>query len=414
MKNKHEIEIKIEGDTWKNALDKAYKKKNKEIKIEGFRKGMAPKDIFIKKMGIESLFMDAVDYALDDAYKKALEEVKITPVIEPNVDIININDSEVVYKFTFISKPSVTLGEYKNLGIKKEEAKVSKEEIDEEIKHLQQQLAEISPKETEAEKGDTVVIDFEGFVDGKPLEGGKGENYPLELGSNTFIPGFEDGLIGLKPGDTKTLNLKFPEDYVADLKGKEVRFEVTIREVKTRIVPEINEEFYQDLGYEDIKTEEEFRKVVKETILERKLAELEDAHIDKCLEKACDNMKVEINEEIIDEEVHRMMHQFEEQLSMQGIKLDDYMKITGMSHEKFHEQMEPEAIKRIKCRYLLEAIAEEEKIDFTDKEVKEKTKEMALNYGITEKELLKAYGSDEIVKYDMKMHKAIEILKDNN
>jgi trigger factor len=415
MKNVKEIEIKIEGETWENALDKAYKKKNKEVKVEGFRKGTAPKNIFIKKFGIEALYMDAVDFVMDEAYQKALDEAKITPVIEPKLDITSISEKEAVFKFTITAKPEVTLGEYKKLGIKKETVKVTKEEIDEEVAKLQNQLAEIAPKEKgKVEKGNAAVIDFEGFVDGKALDGGKGENYPLEIGTNTFIPGFEDGVIGMAIGETKELNLKFPEDYVADLKGKEVKFNVTIREIKERIVPELNEDFYKDLGYENIKNETEFRKEVENVITERKTADIEDAHLEKCLEKASDNMKVELSEDIIDEEVHRMIHQFEDQLKMQGIKVDDYMQITGMTHEKMHEQMEPEAIKRIKYRYLLEAIADAEKIDFTEEEVNKKAEEMASNYGITVEELLKAYGSNEIVKYDMKMHGALEIVKNNN
>ena len=218
----------------------------------------------------------------------------------------------------------------------------------------------------------------------------------------------------MKVGETKELNLKFPDDYVADLKGKEVKFNVTIREIKQRIVPELNEDFYQDLGYDNIKTEEEFLNEVEKVLIDRKNAEIDDEFVEKCMEKASENMKVEINSEIISEEVHRMIHQFEEQLKMQGIKLEDYMNITGVTHEKLHEQMEPEATKRVKYRYLLEAIADEEKLDFSEEEVKAKAKEMADNYGITEEELLKAYGSLDIVKYDMKMHKAIEILKDNN
>lgn len=414
MKNVKEIEITIDGDIWTNALDKTYKKKNKEVKIEGFRKGTAPKNIFLKKFGIESLYMDSVDLVIDEAYKKALNDAEITPVIEPSVDIIKIDEKAVTFKFTIISKPDVTLGEYKNLKIKKEKATVTKEEIAAEIAKLKDQLAEIAPKDGEIAKGNTAVIDFEGFMDGKPFEGGKGENYPLEIGSNTFIPGFEDGLIGMNVGETKELNLKFPKDYVADLQGKDVTFKVTIREIKERIVPELNEDFYKDLGYDNIKTEAELEAEVEKVLLNRKEVEIEDAFTEEVLSKASSNMKVEINKEIISDEVHRMIHQFEDQLKMQGIKIDDYMNITGMTHEKLHEQMEPEAIKRIKYRYLLDTIAETEKIDFTNEEVDAKAKEMADNYGITVEELLKAYGSNEIVKYDMKMHKALEILKENN
>ena len=415
MKNVKEITITIEGEDWQKALDKSFKKKNKEVTIDGFRKGTAPKEIYIKNFGLESLFMDAVDFVMDEAYSKALEEAKAMPVVEPKLDIKEINENKVTFMFTIISKPEVTLGEYKKLGLKKEKAKVSKEEIDAEVKRIRDQFAEIAPKEDGVvEVGDTAVIDFEGFIDGKSLDGGKGENYPLEIGSHTFIPGFEEGVAGMKIGETKELNLKFPDDYVADLKGKEVKFNVTVREIKQRIIPELNEDFYQDLGYDNIKTEEEFLNEVEKVLLERKNAEIDDEFVEKCLDKASSNMKVEINPEIIDEEVHRMIHQFEDQLKMQGIKLDDYMAITGMTHEKLHEQMEPEATKRIKYRYLLEAIAEAEKIDFTEEEVQAKSKEMAENYGITEEELLKAYGSLDIVKYDMKMHKAIEILKENN
>ncbi len=415
MKNVKTIEITVKGEKWDNALDKAYKKKNKEVKIEGFRKGMAPKEIYLKKMGIESLYMDAIDNVMDYAYAEALKEAKTTPVVEPTLDIKTINKDEVTFAFTIISKPEVKLGEYKNLGLKKETAKVTKEEIDAEIVKLKEQLAEIVPKESgKVEKGNTAVIDFEGFVDGKSLEGGKGENYPLEIGSNTFIPGFEDGLIGMEIGETKELNLKFPDNYVQDLKGKDVKFNITIREIKERIIPEVNEDFYKDLGFEDIKTEEEFNKEVKNVIKERKQAEIDDKFIEECLNAASNNMEVELNPEIIDDEVHRMIHQFEEQLKMQGIKLEDYSRITGMTHDKLHEQMEPEATKRVKYRYLLEAIADNEKIEFTDKEVEEKTKEMADNYGISPEELIKAYGSNDIVKYDMRMHKALEILKENN
>lgn len=406
-------EIKVEGKDWEKCLDGAFKKKNKDVKIDGFRKGTAPKEIFIKKFGIESLYMDAIDSAVDSAYKKLLEEENITPVCEPKLDVKAINEKECVLEFTFITAPEVTLGEYKNLKIKKTEAKVTKEEIASEIEKLRNQFAEIKVKEDGAkvEDGDTAIINFKGYVDGKALDGGTGENYPLEIGSHTFIPGFEEGLIGLKVNEEKELNLTFPENYTEDLKNKEVKFEVKVNEIKTRVLPELNEDFYLDLGYEDVKTTSDFESKVKETIEERKNAEIEDQYIEDCLAKASGNMKVEINEEIIDDEVHRMIHQFEDQLRMQGLNIEQYFEFSGMTHEKMHEQMEPEATKRIQYRYLLEKVAEVEKIEISDEEADKKAEEMASNYGISKEELLKAYGSLEVVKYDMKMRNAIEIIK---
>ena len=413
-KNVHEITIKIEGDEWTSAIDKAYKKKNKEVKIDGFRKGSAPKDIFIKKFGVESLYMDAVDDAVSKAYTKLINDEKLIPVVEPKLDVKKVNEKGVEFLFTVITKPEIKLGDYTKLGIKKEKAKVTKAEIAEEIKHLQDQMAEIVVKEKGAvAKGDTAVIDFDGKVDGKPLDGGKGENYPLEIGSNTFIPGFEDGLIGLKSGETKELKLKFPENYVENLKGKDVTFEVTVREIKTRKLPEINEEFFKDLGYEDMKTKEELETEVENTLKDKKQAELNDKYTEACLEKACENMKVDLNEEIIDDEVHHLLHQFETKLKQQGLTIEQYYQFTGQDHEAMHKQMEGDAKKRVLIRYLLEEVASKEKIDFTDKEVKAKAKEMADNYGITIEDLEKAYGSLEVIKYDMKMQKAMEVVTKN-
>lgn len=411
-KNVHEITIKVEGKDWEKAIDKAYKKKNKEVKIDGFRKGTASKEMFIKKFGIESLFMDAVDASIEGAYKKALDEAKVTPIIEPALDVKSVSADGAEFVFTIIERPEVKLGEYKNLKIKKEEAKATKKEIEEEIEKLRNQLAEIVVKEDgKVENGDTAVINFKGTVDGKELEGGSGENYPLEIGSHTFIPGFEEGLVGMETGETKTLDLTFPEDYVEDLKGKAVKFEVTVNEIKSRCLPELNEEFYKDLGFDEMKTKEELESEVEKTIISRKEADIEDKHIESCLDKAASNMEVDINEEIINEEIHHMIHQFEHKLASQGLNIEQYYQFSGMTHEKMHEQMKDEATKRVKYRYLIEAVAEAEKIEVTEKEAKEKAKEMADNYGITVDELLKAYGSLDIVKYDIKMHKALEIIK---
>ena len=413
-KNVHEIEIKLEKE-WKDAIDKTFKKKVKDAKVDGFRKGSVPKDIYLKNFGIESLYPDAANEAIQVAYKKILEEQKIVPVIEPTVDITGISDTNIILKFTFITHPEVTLGEYKKLGLKKEKATVSAKEIDEEIAQLRERMADVVVKENGvvADK-DTAVIDFEGFVDGKKLDGGSGENYPLEIGSHTFIPGFEEGLIGLKAGEKKTLNLQFPENYVEDLKNKKVRFEVTVNEIKTRSLPEMDEEFFKDLGYDDVKTVDDLKNKVKEDLKHHKEHEIEDKFLDTCLEKAAANMKVKINPEIIDEEVHRMIDQYAQQLQMQGLDIEKYYEITGTTPEALHKQMAPEAEKRVKYRYLIEAIADAEKIDFTEKEVDKRAEEMAQSYGISVEELLKAYGTKDIVKYDMKMRRAMEILTENN
>ena len=231
MKNVKEIEFKIENEEWTTLLDKAFKKKVKDVNVDGFRKGACPKDVFIKKFGIASLYEEASNMAIDDAYRKVIENNNLKPVCPGKVDITEINDNGITYKFTIIEKPEVKLGKYTKLGVKKDKVEVSDEELDKEIENLRLKYADIIEiTEGAAEKGDTAVINFEGFVDGEALEGGTATDYPLELGTNTFIPGFEDGVIGMSIGEEKELNLKFPEDYVDNLKGKDVLFKVKLRE----------------------------------------------------------------------------------------------------------------------------------------------------------------------------------------
>ena len=413
-KNVHEIEIKLDKE-WISALDATFKKKNKETKIDGFRKGAAPKDVYLKHFGIESLYMDAVDACISVAYKKVLDENKLVPVVEPKVDVTGISDSNVIFKFTIVTKPEVTLGEYKNLKVKKEKVTVSDDEIKYEIDHLREHLADVVVKEDgKVAEGDTAVIDFTGFVDGKELDGGKGENFPLEIGSHSFIPGFEEGLVGLKAGEEKTLELKFPENYIEDLKGKDVTFKVKVNEVKMRVLPDVNEDFFKDLGYDDVKTEAELKEKIKEEIKHQKEHHAEDEFVDKCLEAAAKNMKVDINEEIIEDEIHRMIDEYARQLQMQGMNINDYYKMTGTTEADLHKMMAPEAEKRVKYRYLIEGIADAEDLKFTEEEIKARADEMAKQFGVSQEELIKAYGSMDIIEYDLRMHKALEILKENN
>lgn len=410
-KNVHEIEVKIEGKEWSDILDKVFNKKRKEVKIDGFRKGSVPKEVYMKKVGIESLYMDAVDAAVGSAYKKALSDNKLLPVIEPKIDVSNISKDEVVFKFTIVTKPDIKLGDYKNLDVKKQSAKISKKEIEDKIKNLQSKYAEIVEKEKgTAEEGNTAIIDFIGYVDGKELEGGKGENYPLELGSNTFIPGFEENVKGMKINEEKSIDLKFPENYTEDLKNKDVTFKVTLKGLKERVYPEINEEFFMDLGYDDVKTKEELEAKIKEDLTAQKEKELDNKYTDECLEKAANNMTIDLNEEIVDDEVHHMIHQFEDQLKMQGLNLDQYMQFSGVTHEDLHKQMEGEVTKRVKYRYLLEAVIDAEKIEVTDEEAKEEEHNIAKEYNMTIDEVEKQIDL-EMIKYDLKMRKAMDIIK---
>lgn len=411
MKNVHDIEIEIKGAEWETILDDTFKKRVKGMSIDGFRKGKCPKNVYLQKFGIESLFMDAVDAAASKAYASAINDNDLTPACEPKMDVKEIDKDHVKFVFTIITKPEVKLGKYKDLGVKKDAVKVTKKEIEEEVARLASRFADIVVKENgKVEEGNTAVIDFEGYVDGEKLDGGSGANYPLEIGSHTFIPGFEEGVVGMEVGETKTLNLTFPEEYTKELSGKDVKFDVTVREIKERVLPELNEDFYADLGFENIKTEEEFNKEIKKVIEERKNEEAKNKYVDEVLEAAAKNMKIELNEEIIDDEVHRMLNQFGQQLQMQGISLDQYLQFTGATHEDMHKQMAPEAEKRVKYRYLIEAVADEEKIEISDEDAQAEAENMAAEYGVDKTEFLTHFGGLEVVKYDMRMRKALEIL----
>jgi len=413
VKNVKEIEIKLEKE-WIEAIDKVFKKKNKETKIDGFRKGTAPKEIFMQKVGIETLYMDAINEVMNDAYKKAVVDNKLEPVVEPGVDIIGVSDTNVIIKFTIITKPKIELGEYKNLKVEKNKIEVTDKEIEEEIENLKKRHADLVVKEEgKITKGDTAVIDFEGFVDGKPLDGGTGTNFPLEIGSNSFIPGFEEGLIGLGINDKKKLNLKFPNDYVEHLKNKDVEFDVTIKEIKTKVFPELNSEFFEDLGYENIKTIEDLKEKIKNDIKVEKENRENERFINACLEKIIANMKVEINEEIIEDEIHRLIDRFANELKMYGMNIDTYYEQMGMSHEKMHETMRPQAENNVKSRYVLESIAEKEKFEVTKEEIKDRYEEMAKMYGVELKEVKNVY-SDKLIEYDVKMRKALDFIKENN
>lgn len=413
MKNVKTIKITVDGESWQNCLDKAYDKKKKDIKVDGFRKGAVPKDIYIKKVGVETLFMDACDIAINERYESTLKEANVTLACEPTVNIESVDKDSCVIEFTFISKPEVTLGAYTKLGVKREEVKVTKEEIEHEINHIKEHMAEVVIKENgKIEEGNTAVIDFEGFVDGKKLDGGTGANYPLEIGSNTFIPGFESGLIGASVGETRELNLKFPENYTEELKNKDVLFKVTVREIKERVMPEINKDFFEDLGIDGVDSIEKLEAHVKKDLEEHKKHEADDKYVDELLHIATDNMKVEINNEIIDSEIERMINQYRQELQMQGVSLEQYLSMTNTKLEDMKSMMKPQAIARIKTRYLLEAIIDEKKLVATKEEIEKEIKDSCDKYGIEKDEFLRYVGGEEGIKYELEMRKAIDIIKE--
>ena len=410
-----EVEIEIVGKEWEEALDKAFKKNNKKAKIDGFRPGKAPKDVFIKHYGKQSLYMDAADEAADKAYQKLLtdhaSDVKDL-VARPDIALTYVDDEKITFKFTLTTRPEVKLGKYKGLGIKKDEVKTEEAEIEDAIKHMRERYAEDVLKDGAIASGDIAVIDFEGFVDGKAFEGGKAENYSLKIGSGTFIPGFEEQLIGLKSGDKKDVKVTFPEDYhAADLKGKEAIFKVTIHEVKEVKIPELDKDFFEDLGMEGINTKEELEAQVSENIIARKEMEAENKYLDDLLEAAAKETVVDIPEAMINEELDRMVAQYADHLKMQGISIEQFYQFTNSDEEALKDQMRPEAIKRITYRLMLEEIAKVENIEIDDKEAKEESKKLAEKYQMKEDEFLSAFGGLDIVKYDMKMRKAMEILK---
>ena len=299
--------LKLEGKEWKDCLDKSFKKEKKDLKVDGFRKGQVPEEIFIKKFGIERLYTNAIDYAVDILYARLMKDPKtVVPVATPSIDIKNISKDMVEIEFTIVGAPEVKLGKYKSLGIKKEEIKVTEEEVKHELNHLKEHFVDekVAEDNHEIKDGDIAVIDFEGFLDGKAFDGGKGSDYPLTIGSHTFIPGFEEGVVGLKKGDSKDLDLTFPENYGAEnLKGKKVVFKVTVKEVKERVFPEFNKDFFDDLGIKEVTTLEELKKYIEENIKIGKKKENEDKYLFKCLDKIVSDSKFEIPEEMTNDDL---------------------------------------------------------------------------------------------------------------
>ena len=412
---KHEVNIKIEGEEWKKALHKAYEKNNKKAKIDGFRPGKAPYEIFVKHYGIENLFIDAADSCLQESYLKAITDSKLIPVTEPKVDIKEIDENHVEFIFTIITKPEVKINKYEGLKIKKDKLEVKEEEIQDEIDHLLEQYAELVVKEGTVENGDTVIIDYEGFLDGVPFEGGKAENYSLVIGSNTFIPGFEEQLIGMDKDSEKEIKVTFPEDYHAEnLKGKETTFKVKVHEIKTKQNRELDDEFFEDLGMEGVNSLETLKESIKEHLEAHKKTDIENKFVDDMLDAISKQTEIDIPEEMVEDEINHLIKRFEEQLKYQGVSLDLYYSLTKSTEKDLREQVEKEAFKNVLYRLILEELVKILEITVTDEEANEELEKMAKQYNATKEDIQKELGGMDMIKYDIEIRKAFDKLEELN
>ena len=397
------------------GLDQAFKRAVKRVNAPGFRKGKLPRAVFNKMYGEEALYQDAVDYVLPRAYTKAIDELEVSPLAMPDIDVKEISKEEgVKFEAVVTVKPNVELGEYKNLGLEKDSVEVTDADVEERLDSLLSRQAEWQIKEGESKKGDIVVIDFKGFIGDEAFEGGEAKGYELELGSGSFIPGFEEQLEGkVAPVDTE-VNVTFPENYqVADLAGKAARFEVTIHDVKEKVLPELTDEFVKEFSKEAASTVAEYKEKLKEEIKLEKENLAEKSYSDKVISTAVENAKLSVPEKLVEQEVDSMFEQFTGNLSRQGLSFDLYQQFTGKGEAELKAEMKSDAENKIKTSFVLGEIAEVEKVEVTDADIDAEVKELATMYNMTE-EGIKQRISVEDLRGELVIQKTVDFLKANN
>ena len=397
------------------GLDQAFKRAVKRVNAPGFRKGKLPRAVFNKMYGEEALFQDAVDFVLPAAYTKAIDELEVSPLAMPDIDVKEISKEEgVKFEAVVTVKPNVELGEYKNLGLEKDSVEVTDADVEERLDSLLSRQAEWQIKEGESKKGDIVVIDFKGFIGDEAFEGGEAKGYELELGSGSFIPGFEEQLEGkVAPVDTE-VNVTFPENYqVADLAGKAARFEVTVHDVKEKVLPELTDEFVKEFTKEAASTVAEYKEKLKEEIKLEKENLAEKSYSDKVISTAVENAKVSVPEKLVEQEVNSMFEQFTGNLSRQGLSFDLYEQFTGKGEADLKAEMKSDAENKIKTSFVLGEIAEVEKVEVTEADIDEEVKELATMYNMTE-EGIKQRISVEDLRGELVIQKTVDFLKANN
>ncbi len=413
--NMAKLTVEISADRLEKALDSAYNKQKKSISVPGFRKGKVPRIMVEKMYGAEVFYEDAANILLQETYPEAYDESGLDIVSQPGIDIVQLEKGKAfVYTAEVAVKPEVTLGKYKGITVTKIDTTVTDEEVDAEIETQRNNNARIISVERPVEMGDTAVIDFEGFMDGVAFEGGKGENFDLEIGSHSFIDTFEDQLVGKSVDEEVEVNVTFPEGYQAEeLAGKPAVFKVKINEIKAKELPELDDEFAQDVSECD--TLADYREEVKKNLTERKEADARRVKEEEAIDKIIDDAKMDIPEAMIENQVNTMINDFANNIMQQGLSLEQYMQFTGMTMDKFKDQVRPDAVKRIQSSLVLEQIAKDENIEVSDADVEAEIENMSKAYGM-DVEQLKGYIQDaekESMKKDVAVQKAVEFVMEN-
>ena len=415
-KNMAKLTIEVSAEELEKAIQGAYLKQRKNIAVPGFRKGKVPRQMIEKMYGVEIFYEDAANALIPDAYANAYDECELEIVSQPSINVVQLEKGKpFIFTAEVATKPEVTLGEYKGLKVDKISTRVTAKEVDAKLEEEQKKNARtITVEDRAVQDGDEVVLDFEGFVNGVAFEGGKGENYPLTIGSGSFIPGFEEQLIGVEAEKEVEVNVTFPKEYHAeDLAGKEAVFKCTVHEIKVKELPELDDEFAAEVSEFD--TLDAYKADIKAKIKEQKQADGNRQKEDQAVEKAVANAFMEIPEAMIDTQVQQMAQEFAQRMQSQGLTMEQYFQFTGLTADKMMEELKPQAVKRIETRLVLEAIAKAENIEITDEKVDEEIAKMAEMYKM-EVEKLKEYMGEnekEQMKADMAVQEAVKVLVDN-
>ena len=411
-----EVTVNVDKDLWKKAQEKAFNKLAANVTVPGFRKGKAPVNMLKGRIDQMKVFNEAINDVLSPVYQEVVTEEKLQPMTRPAFDVTKLSEDELEVKVTVVTRPEVELGKYQGYELGKKEAKVTAKEVDESIDALRAQNATVQPKDGQAEKGDIVVIDFDGSVDGVPFDGGKAENYELELGSHNFIEGFEDQLIGSSAGIQVEVKVKFPENYgPEEIAGKDAVFQVKVNEVKQKVLPELNEEFIKDLNIPNVTNVEELKSNRKEFLLKEKENKLKREYLDNIIEEIKKVSKFDIAEEILDEEAANRKKDVENRLQQNGIDLEQYLMLMRTSEEDYNKQLKDDARKSLESFLVVQTVGEKEKINVTDEEFEFEISKMAEQYNMSIEQIKGALGNQlGQFRSNLLMNRIEEFLFNNN